>query len=271
MRPSLSRWLPAVLAALPLAAAQMKSDCDPTKEDCPNNPALGIEHHFHFNATPPRDTWEKTASGDITYDPEKGAIFSIKKQGESPTLRSKFYFFGGRTEMLLKCAPGKGIISSMMWLSDTLDEVDWEFFGTNDALAASNYFSKGDIKSTDGKEHAVQGSIYDDYHNYTSVWTEDKLEWWLDGVNVRTLNKNDAAGGKYFPQTPMRLHLGIWAGGDPRLSKGTQEWAGGETDYDEGPFEMYVKSVKITDYSEGSKEYIYKGRSGTWDSIEVVK
>lgn len=264
-------WLPAVLAALPFAAAQVKTDCDPMEKDCPHDPALGISHHFHFNATPPHDVWEKTASGAITYDADRGAVFTLAKQGESPTLRSKFYFFGGRSEMLMKCARGRGVISSMMWLSDTLDEVDWEFFGTNETAAASNFFGKGEKESADGRYHDTGFNIYDDYHNYTTVWTEEKLEWWIDGERVRTLLPKDAEGGKFFPQTPMRLHLGVWAGGDPEGDEGTIQWAGGETDFGEGPFEMAVKSIKIDDFSEGSKEYVYGDRSGMWDSIEVVE
>lgn len=272
MLSSLSPWLPAILlAALPLTAAQVTTDCNPMKKDCPDNPALGIEHHFRFNSSPPLDTWEKTASGDITYDSEKGAIFTLAKQGESPTLRTNFYFFGGRTEMMMKCAPGQGIISSMMWLSDTLDEVDWEFFGTNTTHAASNYFGKGDSDFSNGGYHDTGFDVQDDYHNYTTLWTEDKLEWWIDGDLVRTLLRDEANGGKNFPQTPMRLSLGIWAGGDPRLAEGTREWAGGDTDYDKGPFKMYVKDVKITDFGEGSKEYVYGDRSGMWDSIEIVE
>lgn len=272
--PSLTTpWLAAILlAALPFTAAQVKSDCDPTERDgCPNNPALGIEYNFNFNASPPHDTWEQTASGKITYDAEKGAIFTLAKQGESPTLRTRFYFLGGRSEMHMKCATGRGIISSMMWLSDTLDEVDWEFFGTNETVAASNYFGKGEEDFSNGEYHTTDFDIYDDYHNYTSVWTKEKIEWWIDGKSVRTLTKDMAQGGKYFPQTPARLSLSLWAGGDPRLKEGTRQWAGGDTQYDQGPFEMYVKSIKISDYSEGAKEYIYTDRSGMWDSIEIVE
>lgn len=271
--PSLRQtWLAALLlAALPLTTAQVTTKCNPMEKNCPDNPALGIEHHFHFNSSPPLGTWEETAAGDITYDPEKGAIFKLTKQGDSPTLRTKFYFFGGRTEMMLKCAPGRGIISSMMWLSDTLDEVDWEFFGTNDTHAASNYFGKGEEDFGNGEYHPTGFDVYDDYHNYTTLWTQDKLEWWIDGKLVRTLVPDDAQGGKNFPQTPMRLSLGIWAGGDPRLPEGTQQWAGGSTNYDDGPFEMYVKSVKVTDYSTDAEKFVYTDKKGMWDSIKVVE
>ena len=45
------------------------------------------------------------------------------------------------------------------------------------------------------------------------------------------------------------------------------EWAGGPTNYGNGPFSMVVKSVAVTDYSTGT-QYSYSGTSGTWQSIQ---
>jgi beta-glucanase (GH16 family) len=265
---------PAVAAAallLPsLANAQVTTDCDPLEKDCPPNPAFATDKNFYFNSTPSSELWEKTA-GFPKYDEDKGAILQITKQGESTTIQMKYYFHFGRTEMHMKAAAGTGIISSMMWISDCLDEVDWEFLGSKPTLALSNYFGKGNQESADGKEHTV-ANIVDDYHNYTTVWTKDRLEWWYDGGLIRTVTPNDAIinGTSFYPQTPMRVRLGIWAGGDPDLPKGTREWAGGDTDYSQGPFYMYVKSMQITDYSSG-KEYVYSDRSGDWESIKAVE
>ncbi|TIC89501.1 putative extracellular glycosidase [Colletotrichum higginsianum] len=235
---------------------------------CPADPAFGMDYNFNFNSTPSSDAWETTV-GPVKYTAENGAEFTISKQGDSPTIRTKFYFFWGRTEIHLRAAKGKGIVSSMMWLSDTLDEIDWEFLGIkNDAL--SNFFGKGVEDWHNGDEHPVTGSIHDEFHNYTCVWTKEKLEWWVNGNNVRTLLPKDANNSQAYPQTPMRLSLGIWAGGDPRMAKGTQEWAGGETDYAAGPYTMYVKSAQVTDYSSG-KEYSFGDKSGSWESIKITE
>lgn len=43
-------------------------------------------------------------------------------------------------------------------------------------------------------------------------------------------------------------------------------WAGGQTDYSQGPFTMYLKSMTVTDYSTGSS-YSYSDMSGSWQSI----
>jgi hypothetical protein len=64
----------------------------------------------------------------------------------------------------------------------------------------------------------------------------------------------------------MVVKLGIWAGGDPSNGEGTIEWAGGETDYDDVPFTMYVKSVNIVNYNPAAS-YNYTDKTGSYTSI----
>jgi len=264
------RRLLAAAAFAGLAASQVTTDCNPLNETCPANPALGTKESFTFNKTQNGQLWE-TVVGPIEYDPETGAKFTINEQGDSPTLRTKFYFFFGRVEFVLKAASGKGIVSSMMLLSDDLDEIDWEFIGS-DNRASSNFFGKGIEDYTFGEYHDMDVAPQDDYHNYTTIWTEEKLEWYIDDALVRSLKKDEAKVNDtdVYPQTPCRMSLGIWAGGDPSLNEWTRKWAGGDTDYDAGPYDMYVKSAYIEDYGEG-KEYKWGDNSGSWESIEIVE
>lgn len=105
-----------------------------------------------------------------------------------------------------------------------------------------------------------------EFHNYTVVWTEESLTWKIDGATVRTLAYADALDGANYPQTPMRVKLGIWAGGDSSNSAGTIAWAGGETDYADGPFTAFIKSVSITNYNPAAT-YTYGDTSGSYESI----
>ncbi|KAJ9131623.1 Concanavalin A-like lectin/glucanase [Pleurostoma richardsiae] len=259
----------ALLATLRHATAQVTTDCFPLNTtNCPADPAFGMDYNFVFNATPASGTWETTA-GTVDYSSADGAQFTINQQGDSPTLRSQFYFFFGRVEIWMKAAPGTGIISSMMLLSDDLDEIDWEFMGGNTTHAETNYFGKGVQDFHNAIYYPVDGGVQDDYHNYTLDWTNTSLTFYIDGSSVRTLLPKDANNTLYYPQTPMRLSLGIWAGGDPTLPEGTRQWAGGDTDYSKGPFTMYVKSARITDYNQ-AKEYSYGDTTGSWESIKLV-
>ena len=235
-------------------------------DTCPPDPALGTSHNFKFNQSVNGDLWSNYG-GPVNFDSDTGAGFTITQSGDSPTLRTNFYFFWGRTEIWLKAAEGSGIVSSMMWLSDDLDEVDWEFLGGNDTHASTNWYGKGVEDYQNGAYHPMSG-IQQDYHNYTTVWTKDKLEWYIDGGLVRTLLPSQANDTKAYPQTPMRMSLGIWAGGDPSMPVGTRQWAG-DVDYTKGPFTMYIKSAMVSDYSTG-KEYTYGDKTGSFESIQIV-
>jgi beta-glucanase (GH16 family) len=166
----------------------------------------------------------------------------------------------------MKAAPGTGIVSSMVMQSDDLDEIDLEWLGGDSSQVQSNYFGKGQTTTYNRGAFEANPNNQDAFHTYTVDWTSEQIVWQIDGVTVRALTAADAEANQY-PQTPMQLKLGIWAGGDPSNPPGTIQWAGGDTNYADGPFTMTVQSVSATDYSTGT-EYTYDGTSGTWQSIK---
>lgn len=270
---SRSCMLPAalLLGALQHVLAQTSSSCNPiTNTSCPVDAAFATEHEWIFNTTsaPSTSLWTTTA-GTVDWTAD-GANFTINQKGDSPTIRSNFYIFGGRVEIWLKTAPGKGIVSSFMLLSDDLDEIDLEFLGGNGTAVETNYFGKGVNNYTWESDFEVSGGTINDFHNYTIDWTNSSLQWYIDGELKRTLTPEEANNTHSYPQTPMRIYIGPWAGGDPDNSEGTIQWAGGETDYSAGPFTMSVQKIKVTDYGRGTS-YNYTDQSGTWDSIEMLK
>jgi hypothetical protein len=172
--------------------------------------------------------------------------------------------------VLLKAAPGTGIVSSVVLESDDLDEIDLEWIGGNSGEVQTNYFGKGNTTSYDRAIWETVNDAQTTSHNYTVNWQSDKTEWYIDGSLVRTLNYADAVGGSNYPQTPMRLKIGIWAGGDTSLnSEGTVTWAGGATDYSQGPFSMSLQKVEITNQNPASS-YSYGDQTGSYTSIKVV-
>ncbi|OAP55963.1 hypothetical protein AYL99_10115 [Fonsecaea erecta] len=258
-----------VLAALtfcsltPSTSAQTYSSCNPLQQSgCPADPALGRTVDIDFTAG---SSSEFTASGAVSYTSD-GAAFTISQHGDAPTLSSNWYIMFGHVDYVVKAAPGTGIVSAAILQSDCLDEIDWEWIGGDDTQAQSNYFGKG-ITTTGYNRGAFHGAPnnHDEFHTYSIDWTADQIVWSIDGTTVRAMTPDQAEAGQY-PQTPMYVKLGAWAGGDPSNPEGTIQWAGGVTDYSDGPFTMYVKSVHVTDYSTGS-QYSYSGTSGTWQSI----
>lgn len=259
------------LAASTVVSGQTFTLCDPTKKDCPPDPALATSVDLNL-ATEPREIFENLAGTKVEYDAAKGAVFPIRKEGDSPTMQSYKYIFFGRVDMVLQAAPGAGIVTSVVLQSDTLDEIDFEWVGGNNAQVQTNYFSKGDTTTYDRGAHHPVNNPLGEFHTYSIEWTKEHLQWIIDGVVIRTLTYADAKGGTIYPQTPMQVKFGTWIAGRKDASQGTIDWAGGLTNFAEGPFLAYYKSIKITDYAggvTGAKQYVYGDRSGTWQSIKV--
>jgi beta-glucanase (GH16 family) len=255
-------------AALSPAAAQTWTSCNPMNvTTCPDDPALGTNYTWDFSQASINNVWN-TTSGTIGHT-SNGGEFIINKRYDSPTIQSEFYIFFGVVEVHMRGATGQGVISSIVLESDDLDEVDWEMMGGNNTHVETNYFGKGNTTAYDRAIYYPVQTPLDTFHNYTVHWTSASIEWYIDSILVRTLNYADANGGNNFPQTPMTVRLGIWAGGDPGNSNGTIEWAGGLTDFTKGPYTMYVQNVTAKDYSTGSA-YHYSDKSGSWQSIHTI-
>lgn len=144
----------------------------------------------------------------------------MAKQGDSPLIQSNWYIMFGRVDLVIKAAPGQGIVSSAVLESDDLDEIDWEWIGGKDNEVQSNYFGKGDTSSySRGAFHDAPAN-HDEFHTYTVEWTSEQMVWQIDGKTVRVVTPESAPPNQY-PQSPMMVRVGIWAGGDPNNQQGT--------------------------------------------------
>ncbi|KAJ5715279.1 concanavalin A-like lectin/glucanase [Penicillium malachiteum] len=290
--------LSAVWAAafLSLTAAQSYTSCDPTeKTTCSEDEGTtSSDISYDFTQSADLEKWTTTA-GTVTAS-ESGAEFTISEEGDAPTIETDYYIFFGEVSITMQGAPGTGIVSSAILESDDLDEIDWvsqkfphhtrckvprrtvltlrfttqEILGAYSSKLQTDYYGKGDSGSYDRWTWVDATDPLSTFHTYKWVWTETEMTWAIDGSVVRTVTYDEAVhdGESRYPQTPMRVRLGIWAGGSSS-SSGTVEWAGGETDYADGPFTMYVKSVSIVNYNP-AEYYKYTDESGSMDSIEII-
>ncbi|KAK6519392.1 hypothetical protein TWF281_003226 [Arthrobotrys megalospora] len=256
-----------VLATLAgITSSQTFTSCNPLFGQCPANPALGGSMSADFT-TGPNSMFNAVLSPDkITYT-NVGAQFTVSTSGDSPTLASNFYIMFGRVSVTMRSATGVGIVSSVVLQSDDLDEIDWEWLGGDNNAVQSNYFGKGNTNTYDRAAFITVDNPQGTEHTYTIEWTSKAITWSIDGVVRRVLTiENSSGGGQYYPQTPMQIKLGAWSGGDPSNSEGTIQWAGGYTDYSLGPFNMFIRSLSIQDYSTGDS-YYYSDTSGSYQSI----
>lgn len=223
------------LALLSTINAQTFSDCNPLSE-CMSLATLTrsvLLKYLRSTACPPVPALAKSATFDFTEGHQSGFKevgkpsfgddgigFSVAEQGDAPLIQSGWYIMFGHVEFVIKAAPGTGIVSSAVLQSDDLDEIDWEWLGGNNALVQSNYFGKGNTDTFNrGATHDNPGN-HDDFHTYTIDWTDSQIVWQIDGKTVRVITPETAAENQY-PQTPMTVKVGVWAGGDPDNPQGT--------------------------------------------------
>ncbi|KAJ4511621.1 60S ribosomal protein L37 [Exophiala dermatitidis] len=248
--------------------------CNPLNGPCPAIPGLATSTYsidFTQQTTTPSD-WILADAATVNYGAPNGANFTFAKRYDAPYIWSRFYVLFGRIEVVLKAAPGAGIITGAVMMSDDLDEIDWEWSGNNFAgsngKVQTNFFGKGITGYYDRGSTPAVNNPQDQFHTYALDWSPDALTWSIDGQNVRTLKNSHATSGEYqFPQTPSRLHLGVWCAGDPGNNGATVAWGGGPTNFSQAPFSAYVKSVKITTSSPCSTWQYPNPFDGTYKSV----
>lgn len=177
---------------------------------------MGRSATFDFTSGP-SDEFKEV--GSPTYD-ENGVGFTVAKRGDAPLIQSKWYIMFGHVEMVIKAAPGTGIVSSGVLQSDDLDEIDWEWLGAKGNQVQTNYFGEGNTNTFNrGAFHDDPGN-HDSFHTYSIDWTSEQIVWQIDGTTIRAITPDSAEGNQY-PQSPMMVKVGVWAGGDPGNPQGT--------------------------------------------------
>ncbi|KAI5207824.1 concanavalin A-like lectin/glucanase [Aureobasidium subglaciale] len=271
----ISSWLHLPILLYRSSMKTLGSSSRYTCNGCPPNVGLAnssYEIDFTKQTSIPPD-WTISNWATVSFG-AKGAEFTVSKRFESPQLWTNFYIHYGKVEIVAQVAPGTGIVSSAVLMSDDLDEIDWEWSGNNFRDIAgkgqNNYYGKGIVGDYDRGSFFSVASPQTQFHTYTIDWTATQLTWSVDGTAVRTLYAaNTDSGSHQYPQTPSKFQIGIWAGGDPGNAWGTVDWAGGYTDFTKAPFTYYVKSVKITNYNP-AYAYNWTDNSGSSKSIKII-
>ncbi|KAJ6436971.1 cell wall glucanosyltransferase Mwg1 [Purpureocillium lavendulum] len=109
-----------VRAASSLVSAQTSTLCNPLKKTCPADTAFGGTTTCDFTKGA-CSTFDLADGTNLKYD-SQGAVFTITKDSDAPTIHTDKYIFFGKVEVVVQAAPGVGIVTSAVLLSDDLDE-----------------------------------------------------------------------------------------------------------------------------------------------------
>ncbi|KAM3504884.1 hypothetical protein MY11210_008180 [Beauveria gryllotalpidicola] len=245
-------------------------NCNPLAKDshCPPDPAFAAKTSFHFDGAASfnqdfekfwivddqtrqdRDNRLKFAS-----DGNNGLEVRMTEPNQAPTLTSRQYLLFGKVTVKAKAAKGAGLVTTIVLKSDSGDEIDWEMLGAFQNQAQSNYYYNGQpLFNTYNTTYAISSSSYDDFHTYTVEWTDTFLKFSIDGAERRTWQPGEIPAEKW-PQTPMRLQLGLWAT-SPSDDPGEIAWAGGvpawsaqQQQQQPSDTAAFFHSVQVDDYA----------------------
>lgn len=189
----------------------------------------GVEANTKYLGDASKADW--SSSGEpAEYD---SSVLLTMAQGTVGTLlASTHYVWYGKVSAKMKTSGGAGVVTAFILMSDTKDEIDFEFVGADLLTAQTNFYSLGVTNYNNGQNITIPSNSMSNYHTYEIDWQPDQLTWSIDGKALRTLKKsdtwNETANRYSYPQSPARVQLSLWPAGLPTNPQGTINWAGGQ-------------------------------------------
>lgn len=200
-------------------------------------------------------------------------------------MSSSHYVWYGKISATMTTSKGAGVVTAFILMSDSKDEIDYEFVGVDLQNAQTNYYAQG-ITNYGNEVNVSAPNTDTTTHTYTIDWTPDQISWSVDGKEMRVKKKSEtwnATGNRYdFPQTPSRIQLSLWPAGLASNGQGTIQWAGGQVDWNSpnmknGYYYAIFNEVTVQCYDppagaqvSGSKFYVYTDTAATNQSIKIV-
>ncbi len=122
--------------------------------------------------------------------------------------RSREFYGYGRYEVSMKPIKNDGVVSSFFTYTgptdnNPWDEIDIEFLGKDTTIVQFNYFTD----SRGGHEyiHQLGFDAAEDFHTYAFEWHQDKIVWFVDGVEVYSATES-------IPVTEGKIMMNAWCG-----------------------------------------------------------
>ena len=157
-------------------------------------------------------TWRKS---NVTFEDGKMQLIidkDAKATGDIPysggEFRTRKFYGYGRYEVCMKPIKNDGVVSSFFTYTgpsdkNPWDEIDIEFTGKDTTKVQFNYFTSG--RGNHEYMHELGFDASEDFHTYAFEWYEDKIVWFVDGVEVHSANQ-------LIPVTRGKIMMNAWCG-----------------------------------------------------------
>lgn len=191
--------------------------------------ALMMLNHYDF-----------TYSGYISYDKKyRNLVLGMPKKTTGSLISTTKAFLYGRSAVTMKTSRGAGVVTAIVLISSTQDEIDFEFIGTDLNMVQTNYYYQGELDHSKMQKFPLSTNSFQEFHTYELDWNSKNIKWIVDGNVVRVLHREQTWDPDLhiykFPQTPMSLQVSIWPAGTPNADPWTVKWAGGLVDWENSP------------------------------------
>lgn len=94
------------------------------------------------------------------------------------------------------------------------DEIDFEFLGNirgKNWRIQTNIYGNGSTSIGREERYNLWFDPSDDFHQYSILWTDSQIIFYIDGIPIREFKRTASMGGD-FPAKPMSLYATIWDG-----------------------------------------------------------
>ncbi|KAI7748493.1 hypothetical protein M8C21_009375 [Ambrosia artemisiifolia] len=92
------------------------------------------------------------------------------------------------------------------------DEIDFEFLGNikgKEWKIQTNVYGNGSTNVGREERYSLWFDPSDDFHQYSILWTQDHIIFYVDNIAIREVTRAESMGGD-FPSKPMTLYATIW-------------------------------------------------------------
>lgn len=124
------------------------------------------------------------------------------------TTKNKFSFKYGRVDIRAAMPTGQGLWPALWMLGENIDTVGWPTCGEiditemiggggrEDTVHGTTHWNHENTHAQFGNSHHLSGgdTLANGFHVYSIVWTENSLQWYIDGIQYHAMTLDESLG-----------------------------------------------------------------------------
>jgi len=123
--------------------------------------------------------------------------------------KHKIEFLFGRIDVRARLPEGQGIWPAIWMLGANIDEVGWPACGEIDIMemvgheankthGTAHWGFQGEGSTFKGFPYTIDEKFSEEYHVFSLIWEQNKIEWFVDENKFYTLSSSDLANGQVW-------------------------------------------------------------------------